>query len=156
MSDVNEGALKLSIAGRDRSDDIGRELSDQALRRQNADMAGCMAREEDVLVLKKARDTADYLDKHVGLMRARNCVDPSLFDIPSGGGVRGAIVRFVRKIFWGITRWQCERSAFDQNAINIQLTYELEFEKEARAKDVAELSARVRKLEAMLEERGKK
>lgn len=152
---MTDGGVKLSIAGRDRSADLAEELVAQAERRSNPDLTEKIEKEKDILCLKDSGGAEDYQDRHLLLMRSRNCVDPASFNLPSGRGLIGVLLRFVRRIFWKISRWQCDEMAFRQNAINAHMTYQLEFERDARRKQVADLSKRVEKLERVLDERNR-
>jgi hypothetical protein len=130
--------LKLQVAGKDRSGDLGREIAGVAAARSDHGLATQIAYEMDVLGLRSAGSTAEYLDRHVGILRVRNQVDPSAFEGPMGR---------VRRFLWNLLRYQHDWTSFRQNSINVQLSYELEFEKEERKKQVAELDRRIRELE---------
>ena len=66
------------------------------------------------------------------------------FEEPDPRGFGGRIRRFL----WNLLRYQHDWMSSRQNSINVQLSYELEFEKEERKKQVAELERRVRELES--------
>ena len=152
---MTDGGVKLSIAGRDRSVDLAEELVAQAERRSNPDLTEKIEKEKDILCLKESGGAEDYQDRHLFLMRSRNCVDTEDFQLSSGRGLIGVLLRFVRRVFWKISRWQCDEMAFRQNAVNAQMTYQFEFERDARRKQIADLSERVEKLEKVLEERNR-
>lgn len=152
---MTDGGIKMSIAGRDRSADLAEELVAQAELRSNPDLAEKIEKEKDILCLKDSDGIEDYLNRHLLLMCSRNCVDPASFDLPSGRGVIGVLLRFIRRLFWKISRWQCDQMAFRQNAVNVQTTYLIEFERDARRKQIADLSERVEKLESILDERNR-
>jgi hypothetical protein len=135
--------LKLQVAGKDRSSDLGRELAGSAAARPDHGLATHIAYETDVLGLRSAESAAEYLDRHVKILRVRNQVDPSAFEGPGSGGL---MVR-VRRFLWNLLRYQHDWTSFRQNSINVQLSYELEFEKEERKKQDAELEQRIRELE---------
>jgi len=130
--------LKLQVAGKDRSGDLGREIAGSAAVRPDHGLATLIAYEMDVLGLCSADSAAEYLDRHVKVLRVRNQVDPSAFEGPMGR---------VRRFLWNLLRYQHDWTSFRQNSINVQLSYELEFEKEERKKQVAELERRIRELE---------
>ena len=137
------GAPKLQAAGKDRSGDLGREIAGAAAARPDHGLARQITCEMDVLGLRSADSTADYLDRHVDILRARNQVDPASFQAPAFSGWMGP----VRRLLWKLLRHQHDWMSCRQNSINVQLAYELEFEKEERKKQVAELERRIRELE---------
>jgi hypothetical protein len=141
--------MHLEIAGKDRGGDIGRELLEEAGQRTDAALSARIARERPVLDLKSASCTESYQDCQVELMRARNCVDPSGFDTPAGRGPAGRLRHLFRRLVWRLLRYQYDWLTFEQNTINVQLTYELEFERDLRRKQTSELSARIRRLESI-------
>ena len=142
--------MKLSVAGRDRTHDLGREL-----RRQ----AGVMERGEanhkpksalvapEIMPLARAQSEAEYLDQLIGLIRCRNAVDTLDFAIPRKPGVVGLFMTKLKARLWKLLRYQHDRIAFQQNLINIQLTSALEFEVTQRQKETADLKRRVAELE---------
>jgi hypothetical protein len=135
--------LKLHVAGKDRSGDLGREIVAAAAHRPDHGLATHIEYEMDVLKLRTADSAAEYLDRHVKILRARNQVDPCAFE----GSVSCGFMGRVRRFLWNLLRYQHDWMSFRQNAINVQLSYELEFEKEERRKQVAELERRIRDLE---------
>ena len=134
--------FKLQVAGKDRSDDLGREIAGAAARPDHG-LARHIAYEMDVLGLRTAPCEEEYLDRHVKILRARNQVDPSSF----AGSVSCGIMDRIRRFLWKLLRYQHDWMSFRQNSINVQLSYELEFEKEDRKKQVAELERRIHELE---------
>ena len=139
---MNE-TLKLQVAGVDRSADLGREITAAAAARPDCGLAEAVGHEMDVLSLRSAGNTADYLDKHSLVLHARNQVDPAAFALPAGRSFRDR----VRLFLWKLLRYQHDWMLSRQNSINVQLTYELEFEREERKKQVAGLERRIRELE---------
>lgn len=142
--------MKLSIAGHDRTPDLG-----SALRRQ----AEIMARGDDrhqpariaanisALALAQAQSDADYLDHFIRLIRYRDAVDTLNFDIPRKPGVVGRCLARFKAFLWKLLRYQHDRIVFRQNLINTQLTSALEFEFTQRQKEAADLTRRVAELE---------
>jgi hypothetical protein len=139
--------MRLEVAGKDRSSDIGCELLEEAGRRSASPLSVRVERELPILDLKSAACVADYQDVHVDLLRARSCVDPSRFRTPVGRGPGGRLRHLLRRFFWKLLRYQYDWLAFEQNAINVQLAYELEFERDLRRKQIAALTDRIRRLE---------
>ena len=142
--------MRVRIAGRDRTDDLGRELTERSRLRPDCGLALRIAQEADVLSLSHSRSTADYSAGQMRLLRSRNCVDTSQFDVPARAGLLGRMAAVFKRFLWRVLRYQHDWSVFRQNSTNVQLSYELEFEREERAKQIADLERRVRELEARL------
>lgn len=140
--------LRVRVAGRDRSEDLGKELIEASRQRPDFGLSQQIAEETDVLALKSAGKMSDYLDRHVTLLRSRNCVDTAFFDIPAKQGIAGRVMYLIRRFLWKVLRHQHDWMAFHQNSINVQLAYELEFEKEAREKEIKALEERLNRLES--------
>jgi hypothetical protein len=142
--------MKIRVAGRDRTDELGAALIERSRRRPDCGVSRLVANEADVLSLSACKDTSEYLRRHIELLRSRNCQDAALFDTPAGPGLLGRIMHGIRLLLWKLLRYQHDWTIFRQNATNVQLSYELEFEREIRARQIAELEERVRELEAAL------
>jgi len=82
--------------------------------------------ESGILSLGAARDEAEYLSRHIELMRIRSCVDPSLFRPASRPGFLGRLGRQVRRLLWRVLRHQHDWFVFQDNAIHYQLASELD------------------------------
>ena len=140
--------MKLRIAGIDRSGDLGVELTRAALGRPDNGLSSDIADEADVLALGRASDVSDYLSRHVRVLRSRNQPDPEKFTVPAGSGALAGLMALIRRVLWKLTRWQTDRMAFRQNAVNVQLSWEIEFEKALRERRIADLERRMECLES--------
>ena len=147
---MSEQRLRVSVAGRDRTADLGVAVVREANLRRNEWMEGQLAGEKDVLALPSAASVAMFQSRFLDVLRARLMVDPSLFTTPSGPGFLGALMLQVRIFLWRMFRYQHNWMVFHQNAVNAQLFYAVLFESEERARQVRELAARVRDLEAQI------
>jgi len=157
--------VRLLINGRDRSEDVGKQLIETARQRPDCGLSKQIAEEMDVLALKSTGKMTAYLDRHVELLRSRNCVDTTHFVFPvsrpewfgasdaARPGVVGHVMYLLKRFLWKVLRYQHDWMAFHQNSINVQLAYELEFEKEAREKDVKALEERLNRLESVAVEK---
>jgi hypothetical protein len=142
--------MKLSVAGQDRTHDLGREL-----RRQAEGMEGMAAGrklapfppEISALSLARAQSEAEYLDRLIGLIRCRNATDTLDFAIPRKAGAAGLFMARLKALLWKLLRYQHDRIAFRQNLINTQLTSALAFEVAQRRKETDDLKRRVAELE---------
>jgi hypothetical protein len=143
-----EQRLRVSVAGRDRTADIGVAVLREAGGLGNSWMENQLSAEKDVLALRSATSATAFQSRHLGALRGRWMVDPGCFSTPSGPGVIGALMLQVRIFLWRMFRYQHDWIVFHQNAVNAQLFYALTFECEERARQVRELEARVQVLEA--------
>jgi len=142
--------MKISIAGQDRTRDLGQALHQQA----EAMTHGAASRklsplppEINALALTQAKSDAEYMDHLIRLIRYRDAVGPLDFDIPRKPGLAGLILTRLKAFLWKLLRYQHERIAFRQNLINTQLTSALEFEFTQRQKETADLKRRLAELE---------
>lgn len=142
--------MKLSVAGQDRTQDLGQALRRQAGVMESGPAGRKMARlppEISALALAQAKSDDEYMDHLVRLIRYRDAVDTSDFDIPRMPGVMGLCLARLKAFLWKLLRYQHDRVAFRQNLINTQLTSALEFEFVQRRKEIADLKRRVAELE---------
>lgn len=150
---IKQAPNVLMVGGEDRSRDLGPELRDAAASLQDAGLAERIRKESDLTGLGAASDTEAYLDRHMELLRGRTAVDVSELTIPRTTGPGGRHITRLRTVLWKLLRHQQDWVALRQNAVNAQLAYELEFERDARRRDVAALEARVRALETQVSAR---
>lgn len=142
--------MKISIAGQDRTTDLGQVLHQQAgamARRPAGRKLSPLPPEISALALAQAQSDAEYLDRLMCLIRYRDAIDTLDFDIPRKPGLPGLILTRLKAFLWKLLRYQHDRVAFRQNLINTQLTSALEFEFAQRRKETADLRRRVAELE---------
>ena len=142
--------MKLSVAGQDRSHDLGRELRRQAAVMERGEANHKPKRAlvaPDIMPLARVQSEAEYLDQLIGLIRCRNAVDTLDFAIPRKSGVVGLFMTRLKARLWKLLRYQHDRIAFQQNLINAHLTSALEFEITQRQKETADFKRRVAELE---------
>ncbi len=136
--------MRLTIAGQDRSSDIGATLERQARRHQ-----GTLSRwspGDSALSLKHSRNTLDYLNRYARLMRLRYAVSTESFPVPGKPGAAGSLLRKLKGFLWKLLRYQHDRMAFQQNSINELVISAADFQ-QAR---IADLEQRILQLEADL------
>jgi hypothetical protein len=142
--------MKLSIAGQDRTHDVGRELRRQAAAMERGGN-NCRPKPSlvapDIMPLARAQSEAEYLEQLIGLVRSRNAVDTLDFSIPRKSGAAGLFMAKLKALLWKLLRYQHDRIAFQQNLINAHLTDALEFESTQRQKETDDLKRRVAELE---------
>ena len=143
--------MKLSVAGQDRTHDLGRELRQQAevMKRGETNHKPKPALvAPDIMPLARAQSEAEYLDQLIGLIRCRNAVDTLDFAIPRKSGVVGWFMTRLKALLWKLLRYQHDRIAFQQNLINALHGSALEYEIALRQKAVADLDQRLKRLES--------
>ncbi len=139
--------MKLTVAGKDRSGDLGRDMAADAARLQAAGSVGALAPEHSALALKAATDRADFLRRYVALLRLRHGVRTADYYIPRGPGWRGRIAVALKTVLWKLLRYQHDRMACQQNAVNELAIAALEFQRDETERDLADLKRRVVALE---------
>lgn len=147
---MSEQRLRVAVAGRDRTADLGVAAAREAACRRNEWLEGQLAGEKDVLALAASGSVEAFQRRHLEALRGRWSLDPGLFTTPSGPGILGAIMLQVRFFLWRLFRYQHDWMVFHQNAVNAQLFYALLFECEERRRQVRDLEARLRDLEAQV------
>ncbi|MDD5679075.1 MAG: hypothetical protein PHW60_13970 [Kiritimatiellae bacterium] len=142
--------MKLSVAGQDRTYDLGRDLHRQAEAMERTAASRKLAPfppEISALALARAPSEAEYLDRLIGLIGCRDAIDTLDFAIPRKPGVAGLFMARLKAFLWKLLRYQHDRIAFRQNLINTQLTSALAFEIAQRRKETVDLKRRVAELE---------
>ena len=139
---------RIEIAGRDRTEDIGCEVSAAAERRRATSAPVVSDPAEGVLALRDADDEADYARRLVEQLRLRNTIRLEPFVSPRKPGWTGALGYRVRQWLWQFLRYQHHHTAAQQNEINVQTTAALEFQNAAQERQIAELRRRIERLEA--------
>ena len=139
--------MNLSVAGKDRSGDLGRAVAADAARLQASGDVGALSPEHSALVLKAAADRADYLRRYVDLLRQRHGVRTADFYVPRRPGWVGWVAGSVKTLLWKLLRYQHDRIAFQQNAVNELAIDAREFQREELERDLADLKRRMAALE---------
>lgn len=146
--------MKIIVANRDRTADLGAEIRTAAAnRQQNPDcrvIPATIVPEISALALQAAKSESAYLSEFIRLLRYRDNVDTLRFMIPRKPGFQGAMMTKLKEFLWKLLRYQHDRITFRQNMINSLHTTALECELAAREKDVSELRKRLAELEARL------
>lgn len=106
--------------------------------------------EKDVLDVRKANNEADHVARHIKALLGRYWMDSALFETPRRSGAVGRIRHFLKHALWKLLRYQHDWCLFRQNTINVQTSYGLEFERQVREKQIADIERRIRKIETAL------
>lgn len=138
--------MHLTIAGKDRSSDIGEDLTRRAARHQGALSRWSPA--DSALSLKASRDPGDYLDRYCKLLRQRFALSTEPFPVPGKPGTAGTLLRKIKSFLWKLLRYQHDRMAYQQNAINELVISSVDFQQAASRDALASLERRIRSLEA--------
>ncbi|MGD9611943.1 MAG: hypothetical protein AB7V22_03490 [Kiritimatiellia bacterium] len=139
--------MHLTVAGKDRSADLGRQVAAAAARLQATASIGALAPEHSALSLRESSDGADYLRRLVGLLRLRHGLRTTDYYAPRAPGLRGRLSATLKKFLWKLLRYQHDRMAFQQNLVNELAIAALEFQQGHLDGELAELKARLAALE---------
>jgi len=127
---------RIVIAGQDRTEEL------------LAASQGDTAATPPGLCLARSANETEYLSRLLELLRTRDGLRTATFDIPAPPGVFGRLLRLLRRFQWRVFRYQHDRMAFQQNALNGQIVAALEFLREEYRRDLARLETKVAALEA--------
>lgn len=140
--------MKITVAGKDRSGDLGRDVAAVADRLAAAPGGiGTLAPDHTALRLKRSRDFDEYVFHFVELLRMRHGVRTSDYYIPRGPGWRGRIAVAVKTVLWKLLRYQHDRLTLQQNLINELEINAVEFQRDRLNQELADLKRRVAELE---------
>ena len=142
--------MKVVVANKDRSGDLGKELTESARKRVNQVPPAGFSRHDSALALKETGTDTEYLNAFLNLLRIRCGLKTGPFDVPAKPGMAGKLIAWTRKLLWRILRYQHDRMAFQQHVINDLMTSAVEFEKASREKEISALKERVAELESMI------
>lgn len=137
--------MRIIVAGHDKSREIGGELTRRAARHQEPLSPWSAA--DSALSLKASRNMADYLDRFSRLMRLRYalCADP--FPIPGQPGLAGTLMKRIKTFLWKLLRYQHDRMANQQNAINELVISAQAFQNADMQQQLKALEQRIQALE---------
>ena len=138
--------MKLFVAGKDRTADLGPEIAAEAARLKASGSIAALSPQHSALVLKESLDRDDFLRRFIDLLRLRHGVRTADYYIPRGPGLRGQVAVAVKAFLWKLLRYQHDRMAFQQNLVNELAIDALEFQHHL-GRELAELDHRVARLE---------
>ena len=139
--------MKLTVAGRDRSGDLGAAIAEEAGRLKASVAVGTLSPEHSALRLKQAANLEEYITSYMELLRIRHGVQTTDYYIPRRAGIRGKVSSTVKKYLWKLLRYQYERIMFQQNLINELEINSAEFQRDRIKEELAELRHRIASLE---------
>ncbi len=150
MSDKEDIKMVLTVAGKDRSDDLGRDINAAAKALNNPILQKSIDDGAAVLALGEADTEDDFIDDYLKVFGARTQVDLSRCSLPDGAssGVGGRVVGLVRKFVWRLLRFAFEWNVFHQNVVNEQQAIALAHEVRLRKRENDDLRKRIDELES--------
>lgn len=137
--------MRIVVAGIDKSSEIGGELTRRAARHQGA--LSPWSATDSALSLKASRDIADYLEHYSKLMRLRYALSTESFTIPGKPGTVGSLMKKLKAFLWKMLRYQHDRMAHQQNAINELVISAQDFQNSAFEQRIKALEQRISELE---------
>jgi len=135
--------VKLFVAGRDRTGDLGEDLRRAAEARAAAGPAprfqqpACSA-----LTLRASADEREYLDRFQALLAIHHVVNPTS-TVPRRDGLMGVVAARLRDWIWRQVQYRIARIVSRQNGINEQLVFDLALQNQALRRDLDALRATV-------------
>ena len=139
--------MKITVAGQDRTGDLGSAVAAEADRLRTGGGIGALAPDHTALRLKRSRDLDDYVYHFIELLRMRHGVRTSDYHIPRGPGLRGTVAVAVKTFLWKLLRYQHDRLTLQQNLINELEINSAEFQRDRLKQEIAELKRRIDSLE---------
>lgn len=137
--------MYLSIGGKDRSADVGAELTARAARRPQSPARWSSA--DSALSLKRALNREDFIARYVGLLKLRYALSTEPFPAPARPGFAGALMRRIKGVLWKLLRYQHDHMAAQQNSLNELVINALEFQRHSFQARIEGLEQRLRELE---------
>ncbi len=152
MSDKEQmrDEIFLTVAGRDRSGDLGRDICAAA---KALDDPGLQKSFDDgavITALGSAENENDFIERHLEVFGQRTQLDFGKCRLPATSGIAGRIIGVVRKFVWRLLRFAFEWMVFRQNVVNEQQAIALEHEVSLRKRENEELLKRVEYLESKI------
>lgn len=139
--------MNIHIAGTDRTEELGRQVAEAAARLKADPPVVPLWPGHSALSLKQSKDDADYLCRLIDLLRLRHGIRLGRFHIARAPGLRGRLSLAWKTLMWRLLRYQHERIAFQQNLVNELAISALEFQRDQRTRDLAEVRRRLDRLE---------
>ena len=134
--------MTLTIAGKDCSADLGSRIQKRAAGRQGPTLLAESHSEASALSLRDLPDQDAFLDRYLELMRTRFAIR---LQSPPARGPKP--LQIIQKVFRKIFSFQHAQIAAEQSQINEVLIMGIRFEREQQEQRIAELEARLEKLE---------
>ena len=137
--------MRIVVAGIDKSSEIGSELTRRAARHRGPLSPWSAA--DSALSLRASRDMMDYLERYGKLMRLRYALSTDPFPIPGKPGTAGSLMKKLKAFLWKLFRYQHDRMAYQQNAINELVINAQDFQNSTMRQQISSLEQRITELE---------
>jgi hypothetical protein len=137
--------MRVIVAGKDETTEIGGELARRAGRHQGALSPWSAA--DSALSLANSHDSTEYLERFSKLMRLRYALCTEPFPIPGKPGLAGSLMKRLKALLWKLLRYQHDRMAQQQSAINELVISAQDFQNTAFTQRIEALEQRIRELE---------
>ena len=148
-------ALRISVAGRDRTADLGPALQAEAAAHEADPLYYQLPPELQAASLRGCRNESEFEARYFALLRRKHHTATNDYVIPRKPGPAGALIGRLRRVLWKVLVYQHDRMSFLQNMINTSLVSALDFDRQELRREVGRLEARIAALERKLEEPGR-
>lgn len=138
---------RIHVGGKDRTAELGAGVDALVARDADPGFSELVAKQSVVLSLRDSASQAEFLDRHLALVRVRNGLRTDNFEIPRAPGRLSGCLVWFKRVVWRLLRYQHDRMAFQQSGLNWQLTHALELMRALHSRELAELAERVERLE---------
>lgn len=150
--------IKITVAGVDKTAYLNDTLAQASSERRKKlaargrdDIADLIERQEHILALRDCVSEREFLKQLFWLMQTAPQTHTGAFDVPGHRGWTGRMLIFARKCLWRIFRYQHDRMAFQQNAVNQQLTSAIRYLEHLHTREMEEASLQIKDISARLE-----
>lgn len=110
--------MKLTVAGSDRSQDLGSAIREAAGQREAVGGPRFLSPQHSALILKDAASERDYQERFIRLLSMRHGVDISTIRPLRRPGPAGWLVACLKNVLWKLLRYRIERIVEKQNVVN--------------------------------------
>ena len=138
--------MKIVVAAKDRSADLGREIREAAAARARPSDLPPHSPEHSALSLKETRTEKEYHARFLTLLAVRHAVSASI-RVSRRPGLPGLLAARFQDAVWRLVHHRVGRIVRDQNVYNELLALAADLENRALRKEVESLSGRLAEVE---------
>ena len=139
--------MNITVAGKDKSADLGPEVAAEAARLKASGSIGLLSPEHTALQLTEYPSRDDYQRRFIDLLNMRHGVRTTDYYIPRGPGLRGRIAVALKAFWWKLLRYQHDRISHQQNLINELSINAQAFQRDRTEQELKALKDRIEILE---------
>jgi len=140
--------MKIIIAGKDRTRDVGTDIVNNAGKLFDRELLRLLDGEKDLLAIGGFKGSDNFLGEFIRLLRFRNSIDYT--ELNEAFLSRSFLIRFIRKVLWKLINPFNNWFAFKQNAINRSLLYAIEFKRDERLKELTNLKKEIERIKSII------